>query len=118
MRCAGLATRPIYANRGTGILGREASFEQLAEVSVWQDKTAVTDVSELLVPAPLAGRTARARFRPGARPQPAASQLRRAPDGPRGFTPFPGRRFRAGGDHQVRCPQSMPGWRRASLCRG
>ena len=34
--------------------GTEASFEQLAEVSVWQDKTSVTDVSELLAPAPLA----------------------------------------------------------------
>jgi predicted dehydrogenase len=31
--------------------GTEASFEQLAEVSVWQDKKSVTDVSDLMVPA-------------------------------------------------------------------
>jgi hypothetical protein len=30
--------------------GTEGSFEQLAEVSVWQDKEAVTDVSDLLRP--------------------------------------------------------------------
>ena len=30
--------------------GTEASFEQLAEVSVWQDKKGVTDVSDLLAP--------------------------------------------------------------------
>ena len=33
--------------------GTRASFEQIAEVSVWQDKTTVTDVSDLL--APVAG---------------------------------------------------------------
>ncbi len=33
--------------------GTEASFEQLAEVSVWQDKNGVTDISGLLVPQPL-----------------------------------------------------------------
>jgi predicted dehydrogenase len=31
--------------------GTKASFEQLANVSVWQDKETVTDISELLVPA-------------------------------------------------------------------
>jgi hypothetical protein len=31
--------------------GTEGSFEQLAEVSVWQDKESVTDVSDLLVPS-------------------------------------------------------------------
>ncbi len=31
--------------------GTEASFEQLAEVSVWQDKNSVTDVSDLMSPA-------------------------------------------------------------------
>jgi hypothetical protein len=30
--------------------GTEGSFEQLAEVSVWQDRQSVTDVSDLLVP--------------------------------------------------------------------
>jgi predicted dehydrogenase len=33
--------------------GTEASFEQLAEVSVWQDKEGVTDVSALLAPEEL-----------------------------------------------------------------
>jgi hypothetical protein len=32
--------------------GTEASLEQLAEVSVWQDKESVTDISELLAPEP------------------------------------------------------------------
>ena len=42
---------PAYI-RESRFFGTEGSFEQLAEVSVWQDKERVTDVSTLLHSAP------------------------------------------------------------------
>jgi predicted dehydrogenase len=44
--------------------GTEASFEQLAEVSVWQDKKGVTDVSELLAQVPPPGGTSHDGYAP------------------------------------------------------
>ena len=89
--------------------GTEASFEQLATVSLWQDKQGVTDVSELVDPVPtmspddpsLADVAPELRdafisgLGPGARH---ARGCRRSSDGAaertRGQPPLPGRRLR------------------------
>ena len=127
--------------------GTEASFEQLALVSVWQDKQAVTDISEQLEPprprwtrttrrwptSPRPCATPSSPAGPRARRRPAAGGVpRRCPTGTRAATtswwttssppstPAPCRRSTPGKPPATRCPASWrtsPPSAAASGCR-
>ena len=94
--------------------GTEASFEQLAKVTVWQDKENVHDISEQMETRPsmslddpsLANVAPELRdafvsgLCAGPRRRPAAGGVPRRTERPRGQPPLPGGRLRHGGQHR------------------
>lgn len=94
--------------------GTDASMEQLATVSFWQDKKGVRDITELLEPkatlapddpslqhiAPAAAGRVHVRVRARPRQVAAAPCLRPSPQRTRGQPPLPGGRLRDRGQHE------------------